>query len=390
MKKTTLIILAGILTSICCCYIWRSSQKTVPLTTRIECANDTALYVDPSTDRSSIAFILGEDKEADNPYFREAVRYYTTNPEAKTDFIVSTFRSLVEVKDYLEQNTPCNGLPWGTIHLVTHGNQWSGLSVRVVRGEKRATTKRILEHMQSNPFEPLNEAHVDNETRIFLHGCGVGNDGDLVDAIALFFKGKNGQPVVVASKMFEYYASTGSEQNLQSQRYMARGWLVSYPMGDKPSFTALTNELREKFSDTRVDWQLALSQEQPRWIGDVYHYTFEVPVRWVIPVDAAPRLPKENQQHAWLQTQQQIVDHLKVLQIPIENFKWSITSGYTLTKAGLPSRAVTVKGYCTMLCVLQVLTDDHDNGLILQKPLTSDFNDMRFYYSTGQTKLTGI
>jgi hypothetical protein len=381
MRKRKLIILGGILTTVVCCYLVWYSREAVQSEHYKPPTEDSVLSMVKTEDRVSIAFILGEDKEKDNPYYEEARRYYTTNSEGKTDRVVSTCRSLLEVKDYLKANTPSNGLAWGTIHLVSHGNQWTGLSVKVTPDSKRATTQRILDYTQSIMFESFDETVVDSTTKIFLHGCGIGNNGDLVEAIRLFFGFKNGQPGIVAPKLFEYYASSGSEENLQSLRYLAESWLVSYPMGDKLKSNFLANELREKYAEAKVDWQDALSREQPRWIGDTYHYTFEVPVKWIIAVDSLPDLQDEVQQTKWLQTQQQIVDELEVLQIPIEKFKWSFSSGYVENNAGLKTSAVVVKGYCTMLCVLQALTEDYNPRVLLQKPFVADLTDTRFYYS---------
>jgi hypothetical protein len=390
MKKSSLIILAGILTSIICCYVgWTSLHPSVA-SKHAASTRDTTPLRKSIIRRLNIAFILGEDKETDNPYYDEAYRYYTTNPEGKTDYVVTTCRSLLEVKQYLQKNKAVNNIPWGEIHLVSHGNQWTGLSVKVTPDSKRATTQRIVEHTASDLFESLTETVVDTQSKIFLHGCGVGNNRALVDAVGSFFSSKNNRPLMFAPKLFEYYVSTGSDKNLQSQRYLAQSWFVSYPMEDKPSIAALTNELREKYPEARVDWQSALSREQSRWIGDVYHYTFEVPVKWIIPVDSVQDL-REGNKIAWLNQQQQIVDELKVLQLPIEKFNWSLTSGYTETKDGHKVPAIFVKGYCTMLCVLQVLTNgSQNNRASLQKPFAPELTDARFYYYSPQNKLAGI
>ncbi len=391
MKNKKLIIFAGILTTIICCYLGLLSSQRSELSVSSPVKTiDTMSCATLPDKRLSIAFILGEDKETDNPYYEEATRYYTISPDGKTDIVVRTCRSLLEVKNYLKTNLPSNGLAWGDVHLVSHGNQWTGLSVKVTPDSKRATTQRLTGHTQSAAFTVLDQTVIDSGTRIFLHGCGIGNNADLVEAVRSFFSFKNGLPAIIAPKLFEYYASSGSGDDLQSQRYLAESWLVCYPMDDKPTQASLTNALRDKYVDASVDWQGALSREQPRWIGDVYHYTFEVPVKWVIPVDSLPELGEQAQQITWLQSQTQIVDELKALQIPIEKFKWSTSGGYVDTESGARSQAIFVKGYCTMLCVLQALTDGHDERMMLQKPMLSSTTDTRFYYSSPETRLAGI
>ena len=386
MKKDSkiFITLAGILTTIVCCCLVYFTQEDID-NTNVPGVDATLCSTQVSSEQMSIAFILGEDKETDNPYYSEATRYYSTNAHDKADVVVTSCRSLWEVKEHLKTNRPNGGNAWGTIHLVSHGNQWSGLSVKVTPDSKRATTKRILEHTQSAAFELLDYTTIDCDTKIVLHGCGVGNDSDLVDAVHLFFSFKDGKPRVFAPKLFEYYTCAESRGSTQSERYLAHSWLVSYPMDKKPAIAALTNELREKYSDAAVDWQGALTREQPRWIGDTFHYTFEVPVKWVIPVDSFA-LGGEAEQLMWLRSQNEILDDLKRLQLPIDMFKWSFSAGYVETDPGKKSPAVFVKGYCTMLCVVEAIVDHQD---ALHKPFNPALIDCRFYYG-GETRLAGL
>ncbi len=99
----------------------------------------------------------------------------------------------------------------------------------------------------------------------------------------------------------------------------------------------------------------------------------------------------EETQNVWLHNQQQIINELNALQIPVERFKWSFSSGYAETKSRQQSRRLFfVKGYCTMLCVLQVVTDGQNKHLMLQKPFVPALTDTHFYYSAGEKALTGI
>jgi hypothetical protein len=388
MKRKILITITGVLTVISCCYFgWIYRKPVRPLSS--ELTIDTTLTSAAVQNRMSVAFILGEDKEDDNPFYKEAELYYRINPQGRTDQVVNTCRSLLEVKRYLKTNSPSNGLPWGIIHLVSHGNQWTGLSVKVTPDSKRATMKRINEHTNSNVFELLDEIVLDGETMVVLHGCGVGNDPKLVEAIRVFFGFTNGFPIIFAPKFFEYYASHTSEKAIRSEHYLSRSWLLTYPMEQKPSNTALVNELRETYPNASVDWYGALSREKPRWIGDDYHYTFEVPVKWVIALDSLPNLEEEKGM-VWLNSQPEITDELQRLQIPIEKFKWTFDGGYTEVKPGVKSPAVFVKGYCTMLCVLQVMTDGHDDLVVLQKPFLRPFTDSGFYYSSCSLNVAGL
>jgi hypothetical protein len=164
MTRSIITLTFGTLICMMCVYVFMS---------RIEGNPDLKATVMPV--RESITFVLGEDKEADNPYYEEAMYYYRYHPEAGTTYLITECRSLLEVRDYLAYCSPVNGLSWGLINLVSHGNQWTGLSARVTPDSKRATPERIMEHIRDSTLLPLPGNVADGNTEIFLHGCGLGN-----------------------------------------------------------------------------------------------------------------------------------------------------------------------------------------------------------------------
>jgi hypothetical protein len=386
MNKSILIKFSGIITAIICCYSLWSSKNQRPSSTGIrETISSPISGLAKSDVQQSIAFILGKDKDDNNKYYEEALHYYTTNSKGKTDYLITNCRSLSDVKNYLKTNRPSNGLPWGRVHLISHGNQWTGLSVKVYPGSKRATPERITDLIQSDTFECLPSTIIDSRTKIFVHGCGVGNDSALIEAIGDFMSSKTNRPVIHAPKLFEYFASVRNENEIVSERYLSECWFVSYPMENRPSNLTVIKKLREKYSDAPVDWRSSLQRKKPRWIGDAYHYTFEVPVKWITPAtDSLSDLSTNESQIVWLKKQHQIVEALDKLQIPIENFKWTFSVVYKESNdGGNKVPLFLVKGYCTILCVLSVLTDGHSETLTLQKPFVPDVNDNRFYYTSG-------
>jgi hypothetical protein len=68
----------------------------------------------------------------------------------------------------------------------------------------------------------------------------------------------------------------------------------------------------------------------------------------------------------------------------MNNFKWSFTNVYADAADGSKIPAVFIKGYCTILCVLEVLTDDQDQRSILRKPYIPGTHDQEFYYTSSQ------
>jgi hypothetical protein len=379
-KKSRLILVLGMIVCTVCCY------QMLTITTTPDVDVPVVAEVPPKEKqfRESITFILGEDNDENNRYYEEASRYYAQAPEGKTEYLVTGCRSLLEVRDYLEKNRPHNQFPWGLINLVSHGNQWTGLSVRVTPDSRRTTAARLVEYIDNKTFKPLPKTIADEDTEIFLHGCGLGNNRLLINAIARAFGGNDHAPVVRASRLFEYHASVQGHDRVESQRYMADTWLVSYKMGEKPPAFALLKELREKYPLASIDWGSALSRTQPRWVGDSYHYTFEVPVKWVIPVheDSIPDLTTPQRQLKWIGNQQNIVRELLNLGISPEKFSWSFTKVYLDREDSTRVPAFWVKGYCTILAALQALTEGSDEGSVLRKPFAPSLDDSTYYYST--------
>ncbi len=269
------------------------------------------------------------------------------------------------------------------INLVSHGNQWTGLSVRITPEIKRTTTAKLEECLTNGTWKPLPEAVIDSETEIILHGCGVGNDQRLVNTLAVAFGGHDRQPVVRASRLFEYYASVNDNDVSETERYLANTWTVSYRMGERPTTMQLMNELREKYPHAAVDWHGALSREQPRWTGDSYHYTFEIPVKWILRM-SHDSIPDESTQLGWIARHREITADLDGLQIPYNQFKWSFTKVYADNDDGTKSAAIWVKGYCTILTVLQALTSADGGQRLLSAPFEPAWSDSGYYYTTVQ------
>ena len=134
----------------------RSSQAQSENKKNME-SNSKPVYSGNSK-RQNITFILGEDKKESTPYYSLALDYYSNDKFARTEYINNSCRSLSEVRDYLRNNPPGNGLPWGIVNLISHGNEWYGMSVPVAPGSKRSSTERITEYVNDGKFpKPLAE-----------------------------------------------------------------------------------------------------------------------------------------------------------------------------------------------------------------------------------------
>lgn len=332
--------------------------------------------------RESITFILGDDKEPDNPYYSEATNYYLLNKSDRTEYVITDCRSLLEVRNYLEEHAPANNLPWGLINLVSHGNQWLGLSVRITPGSKRTTAVRILEYISNDSLAPLPNKIADQYTEIFIHGCGIGNDGELISAMALAFGGQDSVPEVKASKLFEYYSSVRKNNAiLETNRYFAKSWFVTYKMGFKPEDALLCQQFEMKYPGEKLDWKYALLNQQPLYNGDLYNYSFEIPVKWLIPSSDStfPDLTTKKEELNWIKGQKEITRDLNKIQIPAEDFNWWIRKVYVNNEDGSRSPAVWVKGYCTVLTIIKPQVEQEKN--LCAYDLRPEYNKYSYSYS---------
>lgn len=309
------------------------------------------------SDRESITFIMGEDREEDNPYYAQAANYYRNSDEGRTEYLVTTCHSLLEVRDYLVSHPPSNELPWGLVNLVSHGNQWLGLSARVTPDSKRASTEAIETCISDGTFPEVPDSLLDNQSRLYIHGCGIGKNESLVRALQSAFGGQDETPSTEASELFEYYTSTRKNGRVEkSERFLAETWSVNYKMGYRPEDPVISRQLREQYPECDIDWNDALSRQTPRWTGDVYHYTFEVPVKWVIPYpeeDSIPDVSTKELQMEWLRQQDNITGTLEKIELPVEKFNWWFRKVYVNNEDGTRSPALWVKGYCTILVVIR-------------------------------------
>ena len=375
MKHSILLMIAGVvLCCVCLLQLYYIREKPFELRSQHTLPGNQI-----SNDRESITFILGDDNNAKNAYYREASLFYTENEAGRTDYIVSTCRSLLEVRDYLEDHTPCNRKPWGLINLVSHGNQWVGLSVKVTPNSRRTTSQRLLQCVEDGSFKSLPDSVVDEESEIFLHGCGLGNNPELLRSTALAFGGIDTQPVVRASRYFEYYSSSRGPGNfINSQRYLAKAWFTHYKYGQRPTKDVLSIEFRDKYPESSVNWIEALLREAPRFAGDYYHYSFEVPLKVVLPLpDDISVLFSEEQRVAYITSHMKVRAMLTETGIPAESFSWSAQRIYVDNEEGRRSPGILVKGSCTVVAIVKALSEGNGG-----RPIQPLFTDGKYYSAT--------
>ncbi|MBR9921566.1 MAG: hypothetical protein GYB31_12075 [Bacteroidetes bacterium] len=361
----SLLLLAGLFQGMC----WKRD-----LTPKREESTDSAdSQFNP---REQIVFILGEDELEGNPYYAQATKYFRFRESVKAENLVVHCRSLKEVRDYLVQEKNTEN-PWGQVHLVVHGNQWNGLSLPVYPDGERTTSSNIKRAIEAGLFPSFPEGVLDAQSELIFHACGTGRDEALMQSISGVF---GGQVVVRSAKYFVSYDSQ-SGMPWSANQYLSEYWFTTYQTGRRPIDPILAEQLKADNPDANMDWMGALSRQKPRWPGDVYHYRFSVPVRWVVAFGAADQLPvleTETERAAFLQSQSELMEKLRKIGIPLERFSWKFEeSTYTLSN-GQEVPAILIEGKSSILCVLRAITEPEE-----KVPMAVDLTDERFYAVVG-------
>ena len=314
-------------------------------------------------ERESVTFILGSDRTIHNPYYEKAASYYRNNVNNRTERVVTHCTSLFEVQEYLTNNRTKNGLPWGHINLVSHGNQYLGLSMKITPDGKRTTAERLHKSLEEGSLIEIPTYAISNSTKIELHGCGIGKDEELVSEISKAFSNDTVSPQVIANEYFEYYVTDFFNEE-KIIRFNAEYWFIRYKMGYRPNDRLVIRRLNNLYPDDSINWKEALSKTSASEPGEVFHYTFDIPVKWVFRYDSKDSVPILNSKKSrlkWASENKRIMSDLEKLEIQPEEINWWMRNIYVKNPDGSKTPALWVKGYCTILCVLRLKSDELSN-----------------------------
>ncbi len=337
-----------------------------------------------TTHRESITFILGEDADNENMFYKEAAGYYRSHNSDRTEYIVNSCRSLIEVREYLKENPPANNQPWGTINLVTHGNQWLGLSVKIMPGQQRTTALSLQSAINRGVFNPLPVNVIDSRSELFVHGCAVGHNENLLKAMGTAFSSNMEKPLVRASLFFENYTSNEDAGVVtDNRRYFEKAWFAYYKRGYRPGDIRLNRQLNQRYPGADINWRDAFTRSEPRWQGDSYHYTFDVPIKWIVTYtdnESLPDISTDKTKQHWLLDQEELLSVIESTEIPFNKFSWKIKPIVYKCVDGTLIPAIRAKGYATILCILIPLLSDDRNEITNYQPLVPGLYDTTYYY----------
>ncbi len=335
---------------------------------------DIRYEIEETATRSSVTFIMGEDGDADNPYYKEAEAYYRSLPSGHSDIIITEFRSLLEIRDYLENNPPDNGQPWGDVNIVVHSNEWKGIGMSLFPGEEERLNSTNLQFALDNEFFlPLEDQFLDGKSQVNIQGCALGKNPEMLEKLSLALGGKKETPLVSSSKYFISYMT----ENGISEKYFTEFMYGFFKTGYRPADFKLAQQLQERYPETQVNFKEALSRKTPRFPGDSYHYFFNIPVEWTVVYEDEKTLPEINGEEnilAFISQQKDLVNTVAETDIPLDKFRWQLKKVKVKTGKGQKKNAIRIKGKSSVLCILKSITKD-DTTL----PFIPDKNDDQFF-----------
>lgn len=134
--------------------------------------------------RQSITFILGKDENYDLPFYEEAFYYFANHPFDQTEYIITSCRSLLDVRNYLAAYPTGNALPWSTINVVVPPNEVvENLKVPVFPQGIKSNLEGLEMVARQNDFPSLSSSQFDEYTTLYIHGTEVKKDSKLSYAL---------------------------------------------------------------------------------------------------------------------------------------------------------------------------------------------------------------
>jgi hypothetical protein len=303
---------------------------------------------------------MGEDRSYQNRFYGAATDYFLSRDSARTEYLERSLRTLIEVREFLHNHRPANGLPWGLVNVVVHSYEWGGMAVPISAGEGRTDVTALRQAMAAGEMKPLPDSVVDCRTEIRVHGCALGRDSLMLSLLSTAFGDTDLQrPRVSSSRYFVFYESRHAPgRPVSADRFFTEYWYATYPKGQRPGNNELVLRLRERYPQTVTDWPGALSRKQPRWTGDCYSHRYELPVRWAVvypDTQARPRLTGTREKRAWLEGQAGFTGYLARFGLELDDFLWSVREA-TVSESDSLRPALEAVGRAAIVCVQRELT----------------------------------
>jgi hypothetical protein len=220
------------------------------------------------------------------------------------------------------------------------------------RKEGPRITKETLQKAVKEKQWPKAPKNMDENTHIFFHSCGLGNNVPLLSVLQKVFSNSK-TPQVLASPYFNVFGGK------YAAHYVAKSYYVFYPTAHSPGPMTLAHEMETNYPNKKIDWFTALKTREETTIGTPYSYRFNIPVSWQFEfekISDIPSLEAKNDIIAFIQEDTAMMEAIAALKIPLDKFRWhSKVSGNTLT----------IHGKTTVLSILEPIMNELDTDAYL-------------------------
>jgi len=282
-----------------------------------------------------VVFITGYDK-GEKTYYTNAKSYFE-NQEVE---IVESALSLQEIILWLNINY--NEIPYSKIHIVNNSKLNEMSLETTIKGDK-ITTVSLEKAVEKGVLPALNNV-LQSDAKFIFHASGLGSNTKLMNDFKEIFT-TDIQPIIIASENVSVFGGEFAPQ------YLAKPYYGFYPTAQSPGRVDLAKQFSKNYPDTDIDWLSVMNNSSERFLGDVYSYKFNVPVRWEIDFhedDELPSFPTTASLIEWMQNNDAISAELNALGIPVEKFRWYQT---------VKDETLIIKGKVTVICVLEPVMD---------------------------------
>lgn len=189
--------------------------------------------------RQDVTFILAQDNPG-HAFFEAAQAYYRARPEL-AGALVTSARSLAEVREFLQRSPLRGDAPWGRVRLVAHGSQWQGLRVPLFAGSALATPLVVESALEQQEFPPLPATVLDHDSELQVESCGLGRRPRFLRQLGELFGGDAGLRVTANDGYVWFRRVQGEDGHSASLREE-----LDYQAEVLPGATALSPAQRER------------------------------------------------------------------------------------------------------------------------------------------------
>jgi len=300
--------------------------------------------------RESITFILGQDEDPKLPMYRLAEAHFARDPTERTDRVISSARSLTEIREILASGPKASG-PWGIVNFVVHAGSDGTLDLPVVRGGSTLSRENL--EVLARGFQPLPDRLLDEASEIRIHGCSAGQDEYLLRQLSRLLGGPDPRrPLVRASRYFTCFE--GGEGGVPI-RYLSRSWDLIHAASEEPSVQELAGRFQQLHGETGFEVVEALGRRSPRFPGDSFRVDASYRFHWtlVLPRGSAPQgLASPLRLRVWLNLQENLKCQLRVRGLSLDHFTWE-AQAIRVMHRNTECAAVKVLGRARVIHVLQ-------------------------------------